>query len=58
MKIGTKVRMVNCLEAEDYKDKIWETRSEPWNLCGTMVVALKGKSGGFDMTCLEVEDGQ
>jgi len=52
--IGTKVRMVNCLEAEKYGDKVWVTRSDPWEMCGSQVVLLKGKSGGFDTSCLEV----
>lgn len=47
LKQGDKVIMVNCLEAEKYKGKVWEVRSEPWNLCGTEVVLLRGKSGGF-----------
>jgi hypothetical protein len=56
MKIGTKVKMVNCAEAEHpkYKDKIWKTRSKPWNLCGTEVVLLEGFSGGFSTECLEI----
>ncbi len=52
--IGTKVRMVNCFEASIYKEKVWITRSEPWMMCGSQVVLLKGKSGGFDTSCLEV----
>lgn len=51
---GKRVRMVNCYEAEKYKDKIWTVRSEPWDLCGTQVVLLKGKAGGFALDCLEV----
>lgn len=47
LKAGDKVTMVNCFEAEKYKDKVWEVRSEPWDLCGSEVVLLKGKSGGF-----------
>lgn len=54
MKIGTKVRMVNCLEAEEHKGQIWVTRSEPWEMCGSMVVLLEGKRGGFDVSRLEV----
>lgn len=54
MKIGTKVKMINCAEAEKYPDKIWETRSEPWEVCGEMVVLLKGRAGGFSVKCLEV----
>lgn len=52
-KIGMKVKMVNCVEAETYGDTIWETRSEPWMCCGTEVVLLKGRSGGFATDCLE-----
>ena len=52
--IGTKVHMVNCLEAEKYGDKVWTTRSEPWELCGSQVVLLKGYSGGFATEFLEV----
>lgn len=54
MKVGTKVKMVNCSEADKYPDKIWETRSEPWEVCGEMVVLLKGKAGGFSVNCLKV----
>lgn len=56
IKIGAKVRMVNCMEAEKYGDKVWEIRSEPWQCCGSTIVLLKGKSGGFDISCLETED--
>ena len=54
MKIGTKVKMVNCYEAEKYKDRVWITKSEPWAVGGTMVVLLEGKSGGFAVDMLEV----
>jgi hypothetical protein len=56
MKIGTKVKMVNCLEAKEYGDKIWVTRSEPWEVCGSWVVLLEGKRGGFDVSKLEIID--
>lgn len=56
MKIGTKVKMVNCVEAERYPNIIWEIRSEPWMCCGTEVVLLKGRSGGFATDYLEVID--
>ena len=52
--IGTKVRMINCFEATKYKEQIWVTRSEPWKACGTQLVLLEGKPGGFDTSCLEV----
>ena len=55
MKIGTKVVMVNCYEARKYPDKVWVTRSEPWELGdGTKVVLLEGKSGGFSVDYLEI----
>jgi len=53
MKIGTKVRMVNCAEAEKYSQTIWTTRSEPWPCCGRMLVSLEGRAGGFNLACLE-----
>lgn len=47
IQIGDRVTMVNCLEAERYKDKIWTVRSSSWELCGTEVVLLEGYTGGF-----------
>lgn len=52
--IGTRVRMVNCPEAKKYGDKVWTTRSDPWEMCGSQVVLLEGYRGGFDTSCLEV----
>lgn len=54
MKIGTKVKMVNCIESETHRDTIFETRSEPWMCCGKELVLLKGIAGGFSTDCLEV----
>jgi hypothetical protein len=64
--IGTRVKMVNCLEAENKPDRVWITRSDPWRLGserrpGEWVVLLEGKAGGFALRCLEVlqmEDGK
>lgn len=53
LKRGEAVIMVNCLEAETNKGKVWTTRSEPWDLCGSEVILLEGKSGGFDTSSLE-----
>lgn len=53
MKKGTKVIMVDCPEAEKYKGKIWVTRSEPWECCGSEVVLLEGYRGGFDVSKLK-----
>lgn len=56
--LGDKVVMVNCAEAEKYKDKVWTIGSNPWVLgCGEEVILLQGKSGGFSTKCLrKVED--
>lgn len=56
MKKGIKVKMVNCSEAEKYAGKIWTTRSDVWICCGTAVISLEGKSGGFSISCLEEVD--
>ncbi len=55
LKPGDNVKMVNCYEAKlsKNKDKVWKVRSEPWSLCGTEVVLLEGKSGGFATCYLE-----
>jgi len=57
MKIGTKVKMVKCLEAEKYKDRIWITKSEPWKVGSSLVVLLEGYSGGFAVEFLEIVKG-
>jgi hypothetical protein len=55
MEIGTKVKMVNCYEARKNPDKVWVTRSEPWELGqGQKVILLEGKTGGFSVDCLEI----
>ena len=57
MEIGTKVVMVDCLEAETYAGKVWTVVSKPWECCGSILVRLEGYCGGFDVTNLEeVED--
>ena len=41
------------------KEKVWTVKSEPWNCCGTMVVKLEGKSGGYAVDGLNLlEEGQ
>ena len=45
--IGDKVVMNDKYRvSEKNKGKEFEVISEPWNLCGTMVVKLKGYVGG------------
>ena len=52
--VGSKVKMVNCAEASIHEGKVWTVISEPWEVCGSTVVKLEGKRGGFDMSCLQV----
>lgn len=54
LKPGDQVVMVNCFEAksEENKDKIWLVTTEPWDVCGSEVVKLEGKRGGFATKCL------
>jgi hypothetical protein len=53
--VGTKVRMVNCLEAEnpEYQHD-WVTKSEPWKASGSWLVLLEGFRGGFSLDKLEL----
>ena len=55
---GDKVVMAKCYEArlEQNKGKVWTVRSEPWNVCGSEVVLLEGKAGGFATKYLRKAD--
>lgn len=59
IKIGSKVKMNDKYRVSaKNKDKVFEVVSEPWNLCGTMVVKLEGVSGGYALDGLEeVQNG-
>ena len=48
IRIGDKVVMNDkyCV-SEANKGKVWIVRSEPWNCCGTLIVKLEGKTGGY-----------
>lgn len=55
MKIGDKVVMNNKYRvSEENKGKVWTVRSEPWECCGTLVVLLEGKSGGYAVDGLDI----
>jgi len=54
LNIGDKVVMVNCYEALKNPDKVWTVRSKPFDVCGCECVMLEGKSGGFEVDCLEL----
>lgn len=44
----------NYSVSEKDKGKTWTVRSNPWNCCGTIVVLLEGKSGGYAIDGLNV----
>lgn len=47
-KIGDKVKMNDKYKvSSDNKEKTWTVRSDPWEVCGTTVVLLEGRSGGY-----------
>lgn len=55
LKPGDKVVMNSrYYVSPENRGKVWEVMSEPWNCCGTMVVKLKGKSGGYAVDGLEL----
>lgn len=55
MKPGDKVIMNdNYHVSEENRGKIWTVKSELWNCCGTMVVKLEGKSGGYAVDGLDL----
>lgn len=57
LKPGDKVVMNDKYSVRpENKGKVWEVRSSPWMVCGTLVVALHGKSGGYAVDGLEKVD--
>lgn len=60
LKIGDKVKMNSkYYVSEENREKVWTVQSEPWPVCGCMVVKLEGKAGGYAMDGLDlVEDVQ
>lgn len=42
--VGTRVRFQSVKGIEEFEDTV--TRSEAWELCGTPVVMIEGRSGG------------
>lgn len=55
LKIGDKVTMNNkYFVSEENRGKIWTVRSDPWDCCGTLVVLLEGKRGGYAVDGLDV----
>lgn len=55
LKPGDKVKMNNNYYVSDTnKDIIWTIESEPWIICGTSVVKLEGKAGGYAVDGLDL----
>lgn len=54
LEIGDKVVMNDryYVSAKN-KGKIWEVASDPWDVCGTLVVMLKGYRGGYALDGLK-----
>lgn len=58
MKPGDKVIMNDKYHVSDEnKSKVWVVASEPWLVCGTLVVKLQGKSGGYAVDGLDLVEG-
>lgn len=54
--IGTSVKMVGSAEAalDKYKDKVFKTRSEAYEMCGSSVVMLEDFRGCYATKFLQV----
>lgn len=55
LKTGDKVVMNDNYRVSDSnKGRVWTVRSDPWMCCGTLVVALEGKAGGYAVDGLDL----
>lgn len=55
LKIGDKVVMNDKYHVSaENKGKVWMVDSEPWECCGTTVVRLEGKAGGYAVNGLDL----
>lgn len=53
--IGYLVRMNGKYHvSEEKKGKVWEIASQPWDVCGKLVVKLKGMTGSYAVDGLEL----
>lgn len=55
LKIGDKVKMnSNYYVIEENREKVWTVMSSPWMVCGTLVVRLSGRLGGYAVDGLDL----
>lgn len=57
IQVGSKVKMNDkYYVSEKNRNKVFEVISEPWNLCGTMVVKLEDLAGCYALDGLTEVD--
>lgn len=55
LKKGDKVKMNNKYHvSEEKREKVWTVCSEPWTVCGQLVVKLEGMAGGYAVDGLDL----
>ena len=55
LKIGDKVVMNDKYHVSaENKGRVWTVGSDPWECCGTVVVKLEGKAGGYAVDGLDL----
>lgn len=58
LKPGDKVTMNSRYYVrKENRGKVWTVMSEPWDCCGTLVVKLEGKAGGYAVDGLDLVEG-
>lgn len=58
LKPGDKVTMNDrYYVSEENRGKAWKVMSDPWVCCGTLVVKLDGKAGGYAVDGLDLMEG-
>lgn len=59
LKPGDKVTMNSRYYVrKENRGKVWTVMSDPWNCCGTLVVKLEGKAGGYAVYGLDLVEGE
>lgn len=58
LKPGDKVTMNSrYYVSKENRGKVWTVMSDPWDCCGTLVVKLEGKAGGYAVDGLDLVEG-